>query len=60
MDYDLAESETAAELSVIVRRAIKEGWEPHGSACVASYLYTNERENYSETRFVYTQALIKK
>jgi hypothetical protein len=58
MRYKIVEENDPDELTSSVNVWIQAGWEPQGGVSVVRYEYDVARKDYTESNFIYTQALI--
>jgi hypothetical protein len=59
MDYMIAIEGSTSDLAETVKEHMATGWRPQGGVAVMRYQVENDRKGYSESEWVWAQALVK-
>jgi len=57
--YEIATGESSDELVATVNEMIGEGWRPQGGVSATRYEWENDRKGYSESSWVWAQAMVR-
>lgn len=58
MKYRIVIEDTASSLGDAVSGLLELGWRPQGGVAVVNYTYENERKGYTESEWVWAQAMV--